>query len=71
MNKVNYVFGICLSLLIGQGLQTFIVGMALNELINFSGFSIFQWIFQILWWVVLVTFGIMIVNQETKSGHEN
>lgn len=63
MELIKVIALICLFLLLGTGVQWVVCAMA-NCFIQFSTFSFWQWVFQIIWWILLICCAILVYEDE-------
>ena len=66
MKLFSIIFNICLYLLIGTGIQYIVNGLIHFELLDFETFSIMNWIFQILYWVLIIFYSIGLEKEYDK-----
>lgn len=58
MKTVNLIYKISLALLIGMGLQFFMYGIFTFKMIDFSTYSVFNWMFQIIYFAYCITLSL-------------
>jgi hypothetical protein len=58
MKAIDIIYKICLALLIGTGLQFFMYGMFTFKTIDFSSYSVFNWILQTVYFAYCVTLSL-------------
>lgn len=58
MKAIDIIYKASLALLIGIGLQFFMYGVFTFRTIDFSSYSVFNWIWQIIYFVYCVTLSL-------------